>query len=140
MKTKQKMLTKPITAGFASIFYFKSVKDGIMTGHWKRRLPLCSKMCIRDRPGSVREGVRYLTSGNSDVVTAGTDVLLITLNKTEKEFSQTTLYEDYAIDKNLFHWQSQNKTRPESATGQRYIPVSYTHLPECAAAELDGCS
>ena len=42
MKTKQKMLTKPITAGFASIFYFKSVKDGIMTGHWKRRLPLCS--------------------------------------------------------------------------------------------------
>ena len=29
MKTKQKMLTKPITAGFASIFYFKSVKDGI---------------------------------------------------------------------------------------------------------------
>lgn len=73
------------------------------------------------KPGSVREGVRYLTSGNSDVVTVGTDVLLITLNKTEKEFSQTTLYEDYAIDKNLFHWQSQNKTRPESATGQRYI-------------------
>ena len=31
MKTKQKMLTKPITAGFASIFYFKSVKDGILT-------------------------------------------------------------------------------------------------------------
>ena len=30
MKTKQKMLTKPITAGFASIFYFKSVKDGIL--------------------------------------------------------------------------------------------------------------
>lgn len=33
MKTKQKMLTKPITAGFASIFYFKSVKDGIITGN-----------------------------------------------------------------------------------------------------------
>nr|DAV39594.1 MAG TPA: hypothetical protein [Bacteriophage sp.] len=31
MKTKQKMLTKPITAGFASIFYFKSVKDGIIS-------------------------------------------------------------------------------------------------------------
>ena len=31
MKTKQKMLTKPITAGFASIFYFKSVKDGILS-------------------------------------------------------------------------------------------------------------
>ena len=30
MKTKQKMLTKPITADFASIFYFKSVKDGIV--------------------------------------------------------------------------------------------------------------
>ncbi len=71
-------------------------------------------------PG-VREGVKYLHSGNSDMVTVPTDVFLVTLNKSEKEFSDTTLYEDYSIDKNLFHWQSQSTTRPETPTGQRYI-------------------
>ncbi len=73
------------------------------------------------KPNSVREGVKYLDAKNSDVVTAPTDVFLVTLNKSEKEFSDTTLYEDYSIDKNLFHWQSQSTTRPESKTGQRYI-------------------
>lgn len=47
MKTKQKMLTKPITAGFASIFYFKSVKDGFyltkISGSCQN--PVISKVC-----------------------------------------------------------------------------------------------
>ncbi len=73
------------------------------------------------KPSTVREGVKYLHAGNSDVVTKETDVFLVTLNKTEKEFSDTTLYEDYSIDKHLFHWQSQSTTTPESKTGQRYI-------------------
>lgn len=73
------------------------------------------------KPGSIREGVKYLTPENSDVVTAPTDVFLVTLNKSEKEFSDTTLYEDYSIDRQTFHWQSQSTTTPESKTGQRYI-------------------
>ncbi len=50
-----------------------------------------------------------------------TDVLLVTLNKSDKEYSPTTMYNDYSINDILFHWQSQNKTSPESSTGQRYI-------------------
>ena len=73
------------------------------------------------KANSVREGVKYLDAKNSDMVTAPTDVFLVTLNKSEKEFSDTTLYEDYSIDKHLFHWQSQSTIRPESKTGQRYI-------------------
>ena len=65
-------------------------------------------------PSSVREGVRYLADKK-------TDVFLVTLNKTEQEFSDTTLYEDYSIDESLFHWQSQGRTTPESPTGQRYL-------------------
>ena len=65
-------------------------------------------------PSSVREGVRYLADKK-------TDVFLVTLNKTEQEFSDTTLYEDYSIDESLFHWQSQSRTTPESPTGQRYL-------------------
>ena len=45
----------------------------------------------------------------------------MTLNKSEKEFSDTTLYEDYSISKTLFHWQSQSTTSDHSKTGQRYI-------------------
>lgn len=43
------------------------------------------------------------------------------MNKSEKEFSESTRYEDYSINDRLFHWQSQNATTPDSPTGQRYI-------------------
>ena len=74
-----------------------------------------------ENPSTVREGVKYLHRGNSDIVTQDTDVFLVTLNKSEKEFSDTTLYEDYSMDTHLFHWQSQSTTTPQSKTGQRYI-------------------
>lgn len=73
------------------------------------------------KPNSVREGVKYLHQKNSQVVTWDTDVFLVTLNKSEKEFSESTRYEDYSINDRLFHWQSQNATTPDSPTGQRYI-------------------
>ncbi len=50
-----------------------------------------------------------------------TDLLFINLNKSEKEFSPTTMYNDYAINDELFHWQTQSKTSPSSETGKRYI-------------------
>lgn len=73
------------------------------------------------KPASIREGVKYLDHTNSDTVTRPTDVFLVTLNKSQKEFSDSTLYEDYSIDHHLFHWQSQSTTTPESKTGQRYL-------------------
>ena len=45
---------------------------------------------------------------------AKTEVLFITLQKSEKEYSPSTLYRDYAISRELFHWESQNATRVES--------------------------
>ncbi|MEK6794602.1 MAG: DUF3427 domain-containing protein [Spirochaetota bacterium] len=63
---------------------------------------------------SVREGVKHVKELN-------TDVFFITLNKTEKDYSPTTMYEDYAIDADHFHWQSQSTTGEHSPTGQRYI-------------------
>lgn len=49
------------------------------------------------------------------------DVFFITLNKSDKYFSETTSYEDYAIDSWLFHWQSQSRTTITSEVGKRYI-------------------
>lgn len=49
------------------------------------------------------------------------ELLFVTLNKNEKQFSPTTMYHDYAINEDLFHWQSQNSARPERGKGLEYV-------------------
>ncbi|MGL5682866.1 MAG: DUF3427 domain-containing protein, partial [Marinifilaceae bacterium] len=49
------------------------------------------------------------------------DLFFVTLNKSEKEYSPTTMYHDYSINEELFHWQSQSTTTDTSPTGLRYI-------------------
>src|SRR5690606_8554327 len=43
-----------------------------------------------------------------------------TLDKTSGGFSPTTRYRDYAISRELIHWESQGVTRADSDTGRRY--------------------
>ena len=66
------------------------------------------------KPQNVREGVKWLPDKQ-------VDVFLVTLNKSDKDYSPTTMYNDYSINERLFHWQSQSTTSESSATGQRYI-------------------
>jgi hypothetical protein len=66
------------------------------------------------RPFPGREGVFF------DAATR-CDVLFITLKKSERLFSPSTRYNDYAISPLEFHWESQSLAREDSATGQRYI-------------------
>ncbi len=47
--------------------------------------------------------------------------LLVTYQKTEREFSPSTMYADYPISRELLHWESQSNTTQESATGQNLI-------------------
>jgi superfamily II DNA or RNA helicase/HKD family nuclease len=47
--------------------------------------------------------------------------LLVTLKKSERDFSPTTMFKDYPISRTLFHWESQAKTTQESPTGQNLI-------------------
>ncbi|HKR49210.1 MAG TPA: DUF3427 domain-containing protein [Pseudonocardiaceae bacterium] len=49
------------------------------------------------------------------------DALLVTLRKEERDFSPTTRYRDYPLAADLFHWESQNSTSRDSATGRRYL-------------------
>jgi superfamily II DNA or RNA helicase len=60
-----------------------------------------------------REGVRYVKE-------LRTDVFAFTLDKSDGRFSPTTRYRDYAINRELIHWESQSMTSASSATGQRY--------------------
>lgn len=63
---------------------------------------------------SNREGVAFIEELN-------TELLLITLNKSEEDYSPTTLYNDFAINEYIFHWQSQNSARPEIGRGKSYV-------------------
>jgi len=80
-------------------------RDEILAGlgHWT----------LETQP-QMREGVLHMQ-------TLPADVFFVTLDKTEKDYSPTTMYRDYAINERLFHWQSQSTTSVESPTGQRYI-------------------
>jgi superfamily II DNA or RNA helicase len=51
---------------------------------------------------------------------ARADLFAFTLDKTSGSFSPTTRYKDYAISRDLIHWESQSVTRAESPAGQRY--------------------
>lgn len=61
-----------------------------------------------------REGVFRLTNSN-------TELLFVTLEKVAAHFSPSTQYHDYAINETLFHWQSQNASRPDRGRGREYV-------------------
>jgi superfamily II DNA or RNA helicase/HKD family nuclease len=65
-------------------------------------------------PATMREGVAWCPSVNADA-------LLITLKKADTDYSPTTMYRDFALSPELFHWESQSTTSAASPTGQRYI-------------------
>ena len=90
-------------------------RDEILVGlgHWS--------MVNRPR---MSEGVLHVPSSK-------VDAFFVTLQKTEEEYSPTTMYEDFLISHNQFHWQSQSNTSAESPTGKRYIrhrEMGYTPL------------
>ncbi len=69
---------------------------------------------LRRTPSTMREGVAWCESVNADA-------FLITLKKSDRDYSPTTMYRDFALSPSLFHWESQSTTSSTSPTGQRYI-------------------
>ena len=104
---KTDTVVKENTLSFSCPLYVHAqyTRDEILSGlgYWT----------LENQP-SFREGVKFLEHIN-------TDIFFITLDKTDKDYSPTTMYEDYAINDDLFHWQSQSTTSDTSPTGKRYI-------------------
>ena len=71
------------------------------------------------KKASSREGVYRIKNANMEL-------FFVTLYKTESKFNASTMYHDYFINDQLFHWQSQNSTTPESEIGQSYIQQHVT--------------
>jgi superfamily II DNA or RNA helicase/HKD family nuclease len=87
------------------------------------------------QPGAMRQGVRWVEEEQADV-------FFVTLRKTEKHYSPTTMYADRAITPSLFQWESQSTTSEASPTGQRYVNHeargSTVHLFVRETKEADG--
>jgi len=62
--------------------------------------------------------------------TSRSDLFAFTLDKSVGGFSPTTRYRDYAISRELIHWESQSSTSADSDTGRRYVnhSASGTHV------------
>ncbi|WP_420488622.1 DUF3427 domain-containing protein [Microbacterium atlanticum] len=69
------------------------------------------------RPNSFQQGVLFVRDEN-------VDALFITLKKSSAGFSPSTMYRDYPISQDLFHWESQSTTTIRSTTGRRYLSGS----------------
>lgn len=86
-------------------------------------------------PGTVRQGVKWVEDERADV-------FFVTLRKTERHYSPTTMYQDRALSPSLFQWESQSQTTESSPTGQRYINHerhgSTVHLFLRESKEADG--
>jgi hypothetical protein len=84
-------------------------------GHYSRaEIEAAFGVLSTESPWIHREGVLWLQA-------SATDLLFITLRKSEALFSPSTRYRDLALGPSLFHWESQSTTTAASPTGQRYI-------------------
>jgi len=102
-----KFVDEPVDLGFdnALDLHCTYSRDEVLTGLGVNTLQYRKEL---------REGALYVA--NKDI-----DIFFINIIKSEKDFSPTTMYEDYVISDLLFHWQSQNKTSVTSSVGLRYL-------------------
>jgi len=64
-------------------------------------------------------------SGVFKIEPCNAELLFVTLNKSDRDFSPTTQYDDYVISADRFHWQSQN-TDGHNHNGDRFVNQATT--------------
>jgi hypothetical protein len=66
------------------------------------------------KPPPSREGLTSTPDGRYDA-------FFVDLQKSERDYSPTTMYRDYAINRELFHWESQSTQAPNQPRVRRWI-------------------
>lgn len=80
---------------------------------------LVGRQTVEVKMQGVASGVFNLPEHNATL-------LFVTLNKSEKDFSPSTQYNDYLINEEYFHWQSQNTDSHNNNGGRRYTEQAQT--------------
>jgi superfamily II DNA or RNA helicase/HKD family nuclease len=78
-----------------------------------------------------RNGVKRTQGGIYNVSGWSTELIFVELEKSEKDYSPTTLYNDYPITQYRFRWESQSSAHEGTPAGRRYLaatPGSDQHI------------
>ncbi len=59
-------------------------------------------------------------SGAFNIEELNTELFFVTLNKSDKDFYPSTMYDDYVVNENQFHWKSLN-TDTHQGRGRRFV-------------------
>jgi len=83
--------------------------------HYKQEQIICA-LTGDVRMGFVRprEGVTYIKEHRFDL-------FFVTINKSLEHYSESTMYKDFPISRDLFHWQSMSNTTQSSERGRRNL-------------------
>lgn len=89
------------------------------------------------------EDVSFSNNGVIHLPERRADAFFVTLDKDPQRFSPSTMYHDYALAADRFHWQTPNATGVDTPVGQRYLrhaELGYTPLlfVRHAAKQADG--
>ena len=71
-----------------------------------------------------KNGVKRTQGGIYNVQAWTTELLFVELEKSEKNYSPTTLYNDYPVTSRLFRWESQSTAHDATPAGQRYLAAT----------------
>jgi len=76
---------------------------------------------FRPNPVSMRQGTFFVED-------LAIDIHLVTLRKSERAFSPTTMYKDKVISRTHLQWESQSTTAQATATGRRLVASGSRHI------------
>jgi superfamily II DNA or RNA helicase/HKD family nuclease len=74
-----------------------------------------------------QSGVERIKKPNSEDTLAW--CLYVNTKKSEKEFSRSTMYRDWALTEKLFHWESPNSWLKHKGEGKRFIDEISSEIP-----------
>jgi superfamily II DNA or RNA helicase len=72
---------------------------------------------------TAKGGVKKTQTGVYHLADRATELLFVTLQKSERGFTATTMYRDYPLSPTHFHWESQSTCHAGTPTGRRYLEV-----------------
>ncbi|MGB1016780.1 MAG: DUF3427 domain-containing protein, partial [Nannocystaceae bacterium] len=73
---------------------------------------------------NTKGGVMRIQTGTYFSKRHQTSLHFVTLEKSEKNYTPTTLYNDYPISPRRFHWETQSSGHAGTVTGRRYIATT----------------
>lgn len=72
---------------------------------------------------NIKGGIMRIQTGVYYSQPQACDLLFVTLEKSERDYTPTTRYKDYPLSPEVFHWESQGNCHELTPTGRRYLRI-----------------